>query len=112
MVNQSNYQALLMLEMALTTRLKHKRRDTILLLQNIFTIGVDKASANRISKADFDKINERSLVETQDILMSMIGTIGLISYIPYEAVDFAIKKYGIVQNLSYSRTHILFSLLP
>lgn len=80
--------------------------------KHLLSFGVDKTSANRISKADFDKINERSLVETQDILMSMIGTIGLISYIPYETVDFAIKKCCIVQNLSYSRTRILFSMLP
>lgn len=53
--------------------------------KHLLPFGVDKASANHISKADFDKINERSLVETQDILMSMIGTIGLISYIPYRS---------------------------
>ena len=40
--------------------------------KHLLPFGVDKASANHISKADFDKINERSLVETQDILMSMI----------------------------------------
>ena len=66
--------------------------------KHLVPYGVDKASANRISKADFDKINERSLVETQDILMSMIGTIGLISYIPYEAVDFAIKNVALFKT--------------
>lgn len=66
--------------------------------KHLLPCGVDKASANRISKADFDKINERSLVETQDILMSMIGTIGLISYIPYEAVDFAIKNVALFKT--------------
>lgn len=66
--------------------------------KHLLPFGVDKASANRISKADFDKINERSLVETQDILMSMIGTIGLISYIPYEAVDFAIKNMALFKT--------------
>lgn len=66
--------------------------------KHLLPFGVDKASANRISKADFDKINERSLVETQDILMSMIGTIGLISYIPYEAVDFAIKNVALFKT--------------
>ena len=63
--------------------------------KHLLPFGVDKASANHISKADFDKINERSLVETQDILMSMIGTVGLISYIPYETVDFAIKNVAL-----------------
>ncbi|WP_251392487.1 restriction endonuclease subunit S [Mediterraneibacter agrestimuris] len=66
--------------------------------KHLLPFGVDKASANRISKADFDKINERSLVETQDILMSMIGTIGLISYIPYKAVDFAIKNVALFKT--------------
>ena len=66
--------------------------------KHLVSFGVDKASANHISKADFDKINERSLVETQDILMSMIGTIGLISYIPYETVDFAIKNVALFKT--------------
>ena len=66
--------------------------------KHLLPFGVDKASANHISKADFDKIKERSLVETQDILMSMIGTIGLISYIPYETVDFAIKNVALFKT--------------
>ena len=66
--------------------------------KHLLPFGVDKASANHISKADFDKINERSLVETQDILMSMIGTIGLISYIPYETVDFDIKNVALFKT--------------
>lgn len=66
--------------------------------KHLLSFGVDKASANHISKADFDKINERSLVETKDILMSMIGTVGLISYIPYEAIDFAIKNVALFKT--------------
>ena len=66
--------------------------------KHLLSFGVDKASANHISKADFDKINERSLVETKDILMSMIGTIGLISYIPYEVIDFAIKNVALFKT--------------
>ena len=66
--------------------------------KHLLPFGVDRASANHISKADFDKINERSLVETQDILMSMIGTIGLISYIPYETVNFAIKNVALFKT--------------
>ena len=66
--------------------------------KHLLPFGVDKTSANHISKADFDKINERSLVETQDILMSMIGTVGLISYIPYETVDFAIKNVALFKT--------------
>lgn len=66
--------------------------------KHLLPIGVDKSSANLISKDDFDKINERSLVETQDILMSMIGTIGLISYVPYQTVNFAIKNVALFKT--------------
>ena len=66
--------------------------------KHLLPFGVDKVSANRICKADFDKINERSLVETEDILMSMIGTIGLISYVPYKTIDFAIKNVALFKT--------------
>ena len=66
--------------------------------KHLLPIGVDKSSANLISKDNFDKINERSLVETQDILMSMIGTIGLISYVPYQTVNFAIKNVALFKT--------------
>lgn len=66
--------------------------------KHLLPFGVDRASANRISMTDFDRINERSLVETQDILMSMIGTVGLISYIPYETIDFAIKNVALFKT--------------
>lgn len=66
--------------------------------KHLLPFSVDRASANRISKDDFEKINERSLVETQDILMSMIGTIGLISYVSYPVVDFAIKNVALFKT--------------
>ena len=66
--------------------------------KHLLPFGVDKSSANLISKDDFDKINERSLVETQDVLMSMIGTIGLISYVPYQTVNFAIKNVALFKT--------------
>lgn len=66
--------------------------------KHLLPFSVDRASANRISKDDYEKINERSLVETQDILMSMIGTIGLISYVSYPVVDFAIKNVALFKT--------------
>lgn len=66
--------------------------------KHLLPFSVDRASANRISKSDFDKINERSLVETHDVLMSMIGTIGLISYVSYKTVDFAIKNVALFKT--------------
>ena len=49
--------------------------------KHLLPFGVDISSANIISKTDYDKINERSKVNTGDILISMIGTVGLISYV-------------------------------
>ena len=51
-----------------------------------------------ISEQDLNKINERSLVETRDILFSMIGTIGTISFVLYENIDFAVKNMAIFKT--------------
>lgn len=64
----------------------------------LLPFGVDKASANRISKFDYDKVNERSKVDTGDILISMIGTVGLISYVIDSPVEFAIKNVGLFKT--------------
>ena len=47
-----------------------------------------------ISKQDFDKINERSKVEVDDILFSMIGTVGEVALVR-ENNNFAIKNMGL-----------------
>lgn len=59
---------------------------------------VNKIGANLISYEDFKKINERSKVEYGDILISMIGTVGLISFISDEKIDFAIKNVGLFRT--------------
>ena len=59
---------------------------------------VNKKEANLISDEDFKKINERSKVEYGDILISMIGTVGLISFISDENIDFAIKNVGLFKT--------------
>ena len=68
--------------------------------------GVDKTSSNYISEKDYIKINERSAVNTGDILISMIGTVGIVSLIIENPVDFAVKNVGIYRtslnpNLQY-----------
>ena len=63
--------------------------------KHLLPFGVDTLSANIISKADYDKVNERSKVNTGDILISMIGTVGLISYVIDSPVEFAIKNAGL-----------------
>ena len=42
---------------------------------------VNKKEANFISDEDYRQINERSKVEYGDILISMIGTVGIISFV-------------------------------
>ena len=66
--------------------------------KHLLPYGIDVLSPNRISQVDFDKINERSKVDTHDILISMIGTIGLISLIIEPTVTFAIKNVGLFKT--------------
>jgi len=66
--------------------------------KHLLPYGVDTISPNHISKADFDKINERSKVDIHDILISMIGTIGLISLVIENDISFAIKNVGLFKT--------------
>ena len=66
--------------------------------KHLLPYGVDLSTANLISKEDFDKTNERSIVETHDILISMIGTVGLISLVIDDPVSFAIKNVGLFKT--------------
>ena len=66
--------------------------------KHLLKYGVDISSANLISETDYEKINERSRVETNDILISMIGTVGIVSYIIENPVDFAVKNVGIYRT--------------
>ncbi len=59
---------------------------------------IDRSDAYFISKADYNKANERSKVEYGDILFSMIGTIGIISFITDRKIDFAIKNVGLFRT--------------
>jgi type I restriction enzyme S subunit len=51
-----------------------------------------------ISETDFIEINKRSKVEKFDILYSMIGTIGIVNYVLYDNIDFAVKNIGIFKT--------------
>ena len=66
--------------------------------KHLLPYGVDVITPNLICQADFDKINERSKVDTHDILISMIGTIGLISLVIEREVNFAIKNVGLFKT--------------
>lgn len=66
--------------------------------KHLLPFGVDVSSANIISKSDYTKINKRSKVDPGDILISMIGTVGLISYVIDSPVKFAIKNVGLLKT--------------
>lgn len=66
--------------------------------KHLLPYGVDRITPNRIAEKDFKKINERSLVEHGDVLMSMIGTIGLISFVTDQTIDYAIKNVALFKT--------------
>lgn len=66
--------------------------------KHLLPFGVDVISPNKISEYDYNKINERSKVDTNDILLSMIGTVGMVSLIIEEKINFAIKNVGLFKT--------------
>ena len=67
--------------------------------------GIDFNSAYLISKDDYVDINKRSKVDTYDILLSMIGTVGLLYLVFDEDIKFAIKNIGLFKtskNIEYA----------
>ncbi|MBE9063784.1 restriction endonuclease subunit S [cf. Phormidesmis sp. LEGE 11477] len=59
---------------------------------------LDIGNAYLISDEDFNKVNQRSKVDTGDILFSMIGTIGLIYFEQSQNIDYAIKNIGLFKT--------------
>ena len=66
--------------------------------KHLFEYDVDLESPNKISKEDYDKTNERSKVEYHDVLMSMIGTVGVVSFISRQEIHFAIKNVALFRT--------------
>ena len=66
--------------------------------KHLFEYDVDLESPNKISKDDYDKTNERSKVEYHDVLMSMIGTVGVVSFISRQEIHFAIKNVALFRT--------------
>jgi type I restriction enzyme S subunit len=66
--------------------------------RHLLPYAIDRSDAYFISEADFKKANERSKVEYGDILFSMIGTIGIISFITDKKIDFSIKNVGLFRT--------------
>ncbi len=59
---------------------------------------IDFENAYSISEIDYININKRSKVETNDILFSMIGTIGLIYLEENAKIDYTIKNIGLIKT--------------
>ena len=64
--------------------------------KNIVNGSLDLENISCISEQDADRINERSKVDFNDILMSMIGTIGSTVLIDFEP-DFCIKNVALIK---------------
>ena len=59
---------------------------------------INPNDANFITKEDYEKINERSKVDNGDILLSMIGTVGIVSLVIDNPVTWAIKNIGLFKT--------------
>ena len=59
---------------------------------------LDYTSAYKISKEDYESINKRSKVDTNDILFSMIGTIGNSYFVEETNINFAIKNMALFKT--------------
>jgi type I restriction enzyme S subunit len=60
--------------------------------------GLDFNNAYLISESDYEAINKRSKVDRYDILISMIGTVGLLYFVLDEEINFAIKNIGLFKT--------------
>jgi type I restriction enzyme, S subunit len=59
--------------------------------------GIDLSTAYKISELDYKEVNKRSKVDKNDILFSMIGTLGLIHLVTNEP-NYAIKNIGLFKS--------------
>ncbi len=63
---------------------------------NLYDISLNETY--NISDEDFTQTNKRSKVDKYDILFSMIGTVGLVNYVLYDEINFAIKNVGLFKT--------------
>ncbi|WP_305752106.1 restriction endonuclease subunit S [Mammaliicoccus sciuri] len=68
---------------------------------------INFSTTKLISKEDFISINQRSKVDKNDILLSMIGTIGKIHFVNSKTINYAIKNVGLIKTSQiYFSTYI------
>jgi type I restriction enzyme S subunit len=80
--------------------------------KNITKGFIDFSETNLISEQDFIQINKRSFVNDGDILLSMIGTVG-IAVLVEKNNDFAIKNVGLIKftkNTNVLNQYLLYVL--
>ncbi|HBR2700683.1 restriction endonuclease subunit S [Klebsiella pneumoniae] len=65
--------------------------------KNIIDGELDLSKSYFISEEDYSKINRRSKVDKNDVLLSMIGTVGQACVVEQEP-NFAIKNVGLLKN--------------
>ena len=65
---------------------------------NLKSYEINFDNTYNISQKDFHKANTRSKVDKYDILLSMIGTVGMITYILYDKINFAVKNVGLFKT--------------
>lgn len=71
---------------------------------------VDFSQTKLISEGDFQAINKRSKVDYGDILISMIGTVGLTHLVIDKEVDYAIKNVGLIKTSTSPKLKLLIYL--
>lgn len=71
---------------------------------------IDYPNAYLISQDDFNEVNKRSLVESYDILITMIGTVGVSMLVLQDEIDFAIKNVGLFKT-SNNKSYAVFFYL-
>lgn len=76
--------------------------------KHLLSSGIDYNTAYYISEEDYIAINKRSQVETNDILFSMIGTIGNKYLVAEKNVNFAIKNMALLKTSK--SIHIMYFL--
>ena len=75
--------------------------------KNISSGGLDFTNVNYISQDDANKINERSNVDTGDILFAMIGTIGNPVIVEKDR-EFCIKNVALFKNFAKDKLDIRY----
>ena len=78
--------------------------------KNIVGGSLDLTSAYFISELDARNINKRSQVHINDVLLSMIGTVGEVALIEKEP-DFVIKNVGLLKNPDSKKARWLYYYL-